>query len=295
MKESPMKKLLATIAMAGIVGLSPALAQERTWTVTVLAAPGSGDHRMIMALAPVAAKDGVKFDIKFNQGCRQVVEDLAKSSGPALAVTPGPLYYPGRKDVECFFPEDSAQQLNFVGVMESSINWCSAPGQSHSVKDLQSGRPIRVAVGKDSAPYLKRMVETMGNNHQIRVLIYRGTGDIIRASTAGDIDMWFSASAIRQQPEARCLGASTRKNVFNLPFLGDVINRPQQFPEVSDVVALASYRDRLSVQDQQSLRKWLNSEEFESWRRGNRVQSIDFDSVTVEKKLRQWSEVLGQR
>jgi hypothetical protein len=290
-----MKKLLASIALACITGLSPVLAQERTWTVTVLAAPGSGDHRMIMALAPVAAKDNVKFDIKFNQGCRSVVEDLAKSPDPALAVTPGPLYYPGRKDTECFFPEDSAQQLHFIGVMESSINWCSVPGQSYSLKDLQSGRSIRVAVGKDSAPYLQRMVETMGAKKQVRVLIYRGTGDIIRASTAGDIDMWFSASAIRQQPGVHCVGASTRKNVFNLPFLGDVINRPQQFPEVSDVVALASYRDRLSAQDQQQLRKWLNSEEFQSWRRSNRVQSIDFDSAAVEKKLRQWSEVLGQR
>lgn len=280
-----MKHLIGLMLSVFLAG--PVLAQ-RTMTVIIPGSPGSGDHRAIMALAPVAERSGVKFDIHFPKTCRTIMQDIRRPN--TLAVTPSDKYAPGNDNAECGYPADSLQKLTFLGVMESTLYWCAAPGKQFTEQDIRSGREIRVGSGSGTMPYLNHLVASLEGPHNVRTVLYKNLPEVARASIAGDIDMWIPAAMIRQQPDAKCLGASSRKNLLNVPFVGRLTKQKEQFEELTDVVALTWIQGNVSSADEAMIRGWLASPEFNTYRVANKLQPVDGSSAEVERSLRRWNQ-----
>ena len=96
----------------------------------------------------------------------------------------------------------------------------------------------------------------------IKVIPYKGAGEVKRAAAAGNIDMMFIAgiSAQMVQQGAKCLASSSKTNWADAPFIGD-FTKLTDFPETGLQTAIYS-NGTVPADIDKAMKAALSSEQF---------------------------------
>lgn len=122
--------------------------------------------------------------------------------------------------------------LNFVSNLGAATFYlCTAPTKTTiTAADLTGAQTYKVAMAAGSRPYWNGLMSDRSTNLNVRVIPYEALAAARAAVVAGtDVDLIFVANGSESIVSAggKCIAASSVKNHFNLPFLGQSVAAKQ--------------------------------------------------------------------
>ena len=226
--------------------------------------PGGGSDRHSSIIAKSLETQGVTVNKKFFKTCVEALNHVKNNNNAYLFGIATDLRPEASGKCPGLDSYSGVKLYSTVGDMPTMF--CTIPKKNNiNWNTLQnSNEPILVGNVTADANWLpfQLFLKNSKTPLNIKVIPYKGAGEVKRAAAAGNIDMMFIAgiSAQMVQQGAKCLASSSKTNWADAPFIGDFTNLTD-FPETGLQTAIYS-NGTVPVDIDKAMKAALSSEQF---------------------------------
>jgi hypothetical protein len=212
-----MKKVLAVTSILFL--LSTTAVAKTNVTIVMPYPPGGTTHTIA---EQIKANINPRYDVElvFTKSCAQALQLV--NDGPAntiLYISSGDVR-PNDPNVSCNLSEFPSIKP-FANFGKTSYYFCNSPTSNVTLANIKSKTPT-VGYTSDSLGFATYMTKDFPT---VKLVPYRGSGLMVKAIAAGDIDMWIGGgNPKRAYPDVPCIGSTSKSDPYGVPFLGTVLN-----------------------------------------------------------------------
>jgi hypothetical protein len=257
-----------------------------TWTMPF--PPGGGSDQVLQQLRPLLEAKGHKVEVKYKKSCPQSLDILNQNIPNTVLNISNGLYEPSDPDALCKINNNTPDIVLFKSTNINPFYFCTSPNKQMGLIGLSTGnKRIGIVSEKNLVKYTYDVVKNLKKENDIKVVPYRGGGEVTRAAKAGDVDAWIGASQINVFPpnEIVCFGSSIKNDPRGMPFIGNITKKGTEFPEFQVVNLLWSKKGAISPEVSASFDAALNSAEFKEYLKKTFKVLPTADSDEMLKKL----------
>tara|TARA_R110000823_G_scaffold196825_1_gene328104 strand:+ start:202 stop:1092 length:891 start_codon:yes stop_codon:yes gene_type:complete len=226
--------------------------------------PGGGSDRHSSIIAKSLETQGVTVNKKFFKTCVEALNHVKNNNNAYLFGIATDLRPEASGKCPGLDSYSGVKLYSTVGDMPTMF--CTIPKKNNiNWNTLQnSNEPILVGNVTADANWLpfQLFLKNSKTPLNIKVIPYKGAGEVKRAAAAGNIDMMFIAgiSAQMVQQGAKCLASSSKTNWADAPFIGD-FTKLTDFPETGLQTAIYS-NGTVPADIDKAMKAALSSEQF---------------------------------
>jgi tripartite-type tricarboxylate transporter receptor subunit TctC len=226
-----MRSLLAIVSMLFVA----TVAQAQNTEFIFYHPPGGGADTHSRGLITALEQQGVTVKRTYVKSCAEAITYVENNPGSVMVSLTADLRY--SDSARCPSIDRVPKLKLYSSIADTSFVYCTAPKR----RDLDlaaiaaSKDQLLVAVPTIDANWIpfNLFAKNQKNPANLKLVPYKGGGDLKTAVLAGNVDLFY-VGTVKDLLEqgARCLAASTRKNPYGLPFLGD-LTTVKVFPETA--------------------------------------------------------------
>lgn len=262
-----MKLFLKSIMLSAALVTSGAMAAEKiTWVLPY--GPGGGTDQVIQQLKPLLEQQGHDVEVKYLKSCAQALEILHRNEPNTIFNASSNVFEPGRPDAQCVMDAKTDGIVLFKGLNINPFYLCTAPGKQMGLLGLSTGeKKVGVVAEEQLLKYVSYVLTNLKKDNNVKVIPYRGGGQVVRAAKAGDIDLWFGASQINvfNKNEITCFGSSIKNDTRGYSFIGDITKQGNSFIEFPFINLLWVKEGLVTPDVAASFNTAVNSKEFKDY------------------------------
>lgn len=222
--------------------------------------PGGGGDQITQVLKPILEKNGVVIETLYTKSCEQGLKILKENKKNSLLIVHSSSY-----GTDCIVDHSKDNIDLFSSMTNTSTYLCSSPGKT--ITDL-AAPGLRIGTTADSTKvYLDLVLKNFKVAHSIKVVPYNTSGEVARAATVGDIDLWFASGPSDRliAAGASCFAASTKDNLRGYPYIGSLTTKENKFLELPSILALFQEHGNIDPKVKTAFVSAFQSEEFKSF------------------------------
>lgn len=283
-----MKFIKTLIVSTALFAGSATAAETITWVLPY--GPGGGTDQVIQQLRPLIEARGHKIDVKYLKSCSQALEILHRNEPNTVLNVNSNVFEPGNPDAQCVMDADNDGIVLFKGLNSNPLYFCTAPGKQMGVVGLSTGEHRVGVVSEDQLlKYVNYILTNLTREHDVKIVPYRGGGQIVRAARAGDINLWFGGSqiAVFGKNEISCFGSSVKNDPRGYPFVGSITNKGNNLAQFSMINLLWAKQGTISPDVQASFNAAINSPEFKQYLEEQKRVAVTDNNIELMTQLKE--------
>jgi tripartite-type tricarboxylate transporter receptor subunit TctC len=261
-----MRSLLAIVSILFV----STVAQAENIEFVFYHPPGGGADTHSRGLITALEQQGILVKRTYVKSCAEAIAQVENNSSSFMVSLTADLRY--SDSAKCPSIDRIPKMKLYSSIADTAFVYCAAPKRSDL--DLAaisaSKKQLLVAVPTVDANWIpfNLFARNQKNPADLKLIPYKGGGDLKIAVLAGNVDLFY-VGTVKDLLEqgARCLAASTRKNPYGLPFLGDLTSM-RDFPETALTTTLW-YAGNLDKTLDERLRRAFASQTFKDHLKDN--------------------------
>jgi hypothetical protein len=244
--------------------------------------PGGGADTHSRGLIIALEQQGVLVKRTYVKSCAEAISYVENNSNAFVISLTADLRY--SHSARCPSIDRVPKLRLYSSIADTSFVYCAAPKrQDLDLKTIETiQRQLLVAVPTIDANWIpfNLFVKNQKKPAELKLVPYKGGGDLKTAVLSGNVDLFY-VGTVRDLIDsgARCLAASTRKNPYGLPFLGD-LTTIKDFPETALTTTLW-HAGSLDKKLHDSLRQAFVSKTFQEYLASNFLSHNGIGSGTT--------------
>lgn len=218
------KKLLLICAL---LFSASAYSADKEVTILLYGPPGGATDTLSTVLKGFLEKSGYRVNYTFYKTCAEAIQHARRKDSNTIFANNSSDYNPGNNNARCVFDPTSMTDSNFkimsvLGVANKFL--CFSPkNKDLTLNDLVSGKQYTMGIVADDQDPL--LIQYLINNSKmnLKIVKYKGGGEMRTAAQVGDIDMTFPGGTVGHMLDmgSKCVASLAKANPLNVPFLGD--------------------------------------------------------------------------
>jgi len=281
-----MKFIKSLILSTAFIATGAMAAEKITWVLPY--GPGGGTDQVIQQLRPLIEARGHEVEVKYLKSCSQALDILHQNKPNTVLNANSNVFEPGNPDAQCVMDADKDGIVLFKGLNSNPLYFCTAPGKQMGVVGLSTGEHrVGVVSEMQLLKYVDYILTNLTREHDVKIVPYRGGGQIVRAARSGDIDLWFGGSQITvfDKDEISCFGASIKNDPRGYPFVGEITTKGDTLTEFSLINLLWVKEGMISPDVAESFSAAVNSPEFKKYLEEKKRDAVTSSNAELMKQL----------